>query len=110
MKLMRGDVQVTVTAQLAETFLTRLVGLLGKTDLPPDYCLILTPCTGIHMFFMKIPLDIAYLDAKGCVLGLEPALMPWKVGKAPHGTRTVLEAPVGGVLSRLAVGDQISWQ
>jgi len=97
------------SADIADTFFRRLTGLLGKTHLPPDYCLILTPCSGIHMFFMKMPLDIAYLDSEGRVLALEPGLAPWRVGKAPRGTRTVLEAPVGGVLTRLCPGDQISW-
>lgn len=100
---------LTENAAAAETFAARLTGLLGKTHLPPDYCLILTPCSGIHMFFMKMPLDIAYLDSEGRVLALEPGLAPWRVGKAPRGTRTVLEAPVGGALARLCPGDQISW-
>lgn len=108
MIIFKNSVQIGV-AHLANTFLTRLLGLMGKTHLPPDYCLILTPCNSIHMAFMKIPLDIAYLDREGRVLALQWDLKPWRMGEIHKGTHTVLEAPVGGVLRGLQVGDIISY-
>lgn len=105
--LSRNNDELTLGAELANHFLSRLLGLMGRTALPPDYCLILTPCSSIHMAFMKIPLDIAYLDGRGVVIGLQWDLKPWRIGALHKGTRTVLEAPVGGVLRGLQVGDQV---
>lgn len=97
------------SAELADAFLSRFLGLMGKTSLPPDYCLILTPCSSIHMAFMKIPLDVAYLDRSGVVIALEYNLQPWSIGKIHKGAYTVLEAEVEGILRTLKVGDTVSW-
>lgn len=101
---------LTPNGKLANQFLSRLMGLMGRLDLPRDFCLVLIPCSSIHMAFMKIPLDIAYLNRQGVVIALQWDLKPWKIGEIHPGTYAVLEAPVDGVLRRLAVGDQISWQ
>ncbi len=94
---------------LADSFLSRFRGLMGKKSLPPDYCLILTPCNAIHMAFMKIPLDIAYLDRNGVVIALQWNLKPWRIGEIHKGAHSVMEAPVGGILRNLHVGDSIRY-
>lgn len=93
----------------ANTFISRLRGLLGRTDLPGDFCLILTPCGSIHMAFMKMPLDIAYLDKEGIVIALQWDLKPWKIGETHKGVHSILEAPVAGILRNLEIGDRVSW-
>ncbi len=100
---------ISESAELADSFLSRFLGLMGKTDIPPDYCLILTPCSSIHMAFMKIPLDVAYLDRSGVVIALEFNLQPWSIGKIHKGAYTVLEAGVEGMVRTLKVGDTVSW-
>lgn len=109
MKLTVDGQLITANAQLADTFFGKLAGLLGKTDLAADYCLALTPCSSIHMAFMKMPLDIAYLDKSGVVIALQWDLKPWRIGEIHKGAHTVLEAPVGGVLRSLKVGDAIKF-
>lgn len=96
-------------AELADGFLSRLRGMLGRTDLPSDFCLILTPCSSIHMAFMKMPLDIAYLDKEGAVIALQWDLKPWKIGEIHKGTYSILEAPLGGVIRQMKIGDRVSW-
>lgn len=100
---------LTQSGELANRFLTRFLGLMGKTSLPPDYCLILTPCSSIHMAFMKIPLDIAYLDREGRVIAVQWDLKPWRLGAVHKGAYAVMEAPVGGVLRDIQAGDRIKY-
>lgn len=107
--LKQNDRNLSQSAELADTFLSRFLGLMGKTDLPSDYCLILTPCSSIHMAFMKIPLDVAYLDRSGVVIALEFNLQPWSIGRIHKGAYSVLEAGVEGMLRTLNVGDTVSW-
>ena len=52
-------------AQIIEArgFLTRLIGLAGRADLPPDTALHLPRCRSVHTFGMRFPLDLVWLDA-----------------------------------------------
>ena len=109
MKIFCNDKGLSNDAILANGFISRFRGLMGKTTLPPDFSLILTPCSSIHMAFMKIPLDIAYLDKEGVVIALQWDLKPWKIGEIHKGAYSVLEAPVGGILRQLKIGDRVSW-
>lgn len=107
--IQKNESVFTESGLLANTFPTRLLGLMGRAHLPSDFCLILTPCSSIHMAFMKIPLDIAYLNRKGEVIALQWELKPWRFGEIHKGAYAVMEAPVGGVLRSLQVGDTISY-
>ena len=55
---------------LADTFLSRLRGLLGRTSLPDGEAMIITRCNSIHMFFMRFPIDVVFIDKKDIVVGL----------------------------------------
>lgn len=99
----------TENGAISHTFLTRFRGLMGRTVLPTDFCLLLTPCSSIHMAFMKIPLDVAYLDKSGLVIAIQKDLQPWRIGEIHKGAYSVLEAPVDGVVKKLKIGDRVSW-
>lgn len=109
MKIIQNNTLLTENGVLADRFFTRFMGLMGKSTLDGDFCLILTPCSAIHMAFMRLPLDVAYLGADQRVIGIQHGVMPWTVGGYYKGTVSVLEAPVGGVVRRLSLGDSVSW-
>ncbi|AEF95414.1 protein of unknown function DUF192 [Desulfotomaculum nigrificans CO-1-SRB] len=52
---------------IANTFLTRLRGLLGRSEMPKNTCLILTPCRQVHTFFMRFPIGAVFLNKQGVV-------------------------------------------
>lgn len=89
-------VQITLTglppfsAQLADRFLPRLLGLMGRALKPGD-ALLLSPCNQIHCFFMKSAIDVAYLSQKGEILALTHAMTPGSVGRGVKGAVKVLE-------------------
>ena len=41
--------------------------------------LLLPGCSGIHMFGMRYPLDIIYLDRDGKILKVVAELQPWQI-------------------------------
>lgn len=91
---------------IAETFSTRLVGLMGKEELKEDEGLLLLNCVAIHCFFMKIPIDAVYLSKDMKVLGIE-TIQPWRMGKHIKKVAHVLELSAGSSASKLNMGDQL---
>ncbi len=84
--------------QRAETFGTRLAGLMFRPEMATGEGLLLTPCKGIHTFFMRFCIDVVYLDGDMQVIAAFPEVKPWRVLPQMARAACVLEmAP--GVLS-----------
>jgi uncharacterized protein len=79
---------------LATTPLTRLRGLLGRSDLPPGEGVLLRPAASIHTFFMRFPIDVAFLDKELRVLRVAAHVGPWRA-VAHRKARVVLELRAG---------------
>jgi uncharacterized membrane protein (UPF0127 family) len=95
---------------LANRWLARLRGMLGRPAPAAGEGLLLTPCRSIHMYGMRFSLDVAFLDAEGAIIAMYPSLAPgartrWH-GRAVH----ALELP-SGTLSETGtlVGDSLVW-
>jgi uncharacterized protein len=79
--------------RLARTFFARLVGVLVR-PLEPGEAMQLAPCRAVHSFFMRVPIDVVFLDARLRVL--ETArLAPWRTSGTCSGACSVLELPIG---------------
>ena len=89
----------------ADSFMKRLIGLMGKKHLEDGEGLLLN-CSAVHCFFMKIPIDTVYISGDMTVLGAE-TLRPWRIGKWLRGTRYVLELKAGAS-SPVVPGGRIS--
>lgn len=91
-------------AEHFHTFMSRLVGLMGRVDIGDGA--IFEPCNGIHTCFMRVPIDVAFLDADDRVLAVFPAFPTWRFTPVVRSARRVVElAP--GRLGRTVAGDQI---
>jgi len=68
---------------VAQRFVPRLLGLMGRRSLKPETGLYLPRCSSIHMFFMRFPIDAVYLagnEVRKIVHGLKPMahfVVPW---------------------------------
>lgn len=94
---------------VADTSAKRSVGLLKKTGLKPGEGLWIVPCEGIHMFFMKFPIDVVYIDRKKRVRKTVRALRPWRASLCIS-AHSVIELPVGVIeASQTQKGDQLEW-
>ena len=94
-------------AALADTFPTRLRGLLGLRGLPMGEGLLIKPAPSIHTMFMRFPIDAVFLDADLCVLEVRPGLRPWRMA-GRRGAKQVLELRAGGAVEcGLRAGDRL---
>jgi hypothetical protein len=58
--------------------------------------------------FMSIPIDVLYVDGNDRVVGLDPNMKPWAVGRPRRKSRYVIELPAGTVeRTNTATGDQL---
>jgi uncharacterized membrane protein (UPF0127 family) len=102
-----GEV-VCARCAVADTFATRLRGLLGRASLAPDEGMLFRPAGSIHTFFMRFPIDVVLLDRDGAVVAVFAELRPWRAVWHRR-ARTALELPPGRCRELgLEVGDVLS--
>ena len=106
--LRRTDGEVVVDqCVVADSPVSRLRGLLGRSELRPGEGLLLRPASAIHTCFMRFPIDAVFLDGGLRVLGISDELRPWRAASR-RGAHAVLELPAGESAPRgLAVGDSL---
>jgi uncharacterized membrane protein (UPF0127 family) len=96
--------------RVADSVLTRIVGLLGERGLPTGDGLLIVPSQGVHTWGMQFPIDIAVLNGDWQVMAVRSAMGPFRVTRMFWKATAVLELPAG-ILSTTStsVGDQIEF-
>jgi hypothetical protein len=95
--------------EVARTFWTRFLGLMGRATLEPGQGLLIFPESSIHMFFMRFPIDALFLDREDRVVAVHEAMPPNRSFASKWGARAVLELPAHVVAqSGTQVGDQLT--
>jgi uncharacterized protein len=114
----RNRTRETVLAadvESADGLWAKFLGLMGRPGLAAGAALWLPDSNGIHMMFMRFPIDAVFLgraDAAGRrpVVAARENLPVWR-GLVPlvRGAHGVLELPVGTIMAtRTIVGDVVS--
>ena len=67
-----------VRAEVAESFLERTRGLIGRGALPSGTGLLIKRCNCIHTFFVRFAIDATFLDAEGRVVKTVRDIRPWR--------------------------------
>jgi uncharacterized membrane protein (UPF0127 family) len=99
---------LATTVRKADTFVTRLVGLLKRNTLGPEEAVWLIPSKGIHTIGMKFPIDVLFLDKNSVVVGAISGLSPYRITGVRLRGHSVLELPKGTLNKSLTeIGDQL---
>ena len=109
----RGSV-LAADVESADGLWAKFMGLMGRASLPDGAGLWLPDSNGIHMMFMRFPIDAVFVgraDAAGlrAVVATRERLPTWR-GLVPlvRGAHGVLELPVGTIAaSGTVVGDVV---
>jgi uncharacterized membrane protein (UPF0127 family) len=76
--------------------------------MPHGEGLLITPCRGVHTWFMRFEIDILALNEEGVVVDAVSDLGPWRIRLPRPGGVNVLELPAGSVSrSNTEVGHRI---
>ena len=97
---------VCEAAAVANTFLSRLVGLLGKQSLQNNAGLWIYPSSGVHTLGMKFIIDVIAVDKGMRIVELCSNLQPNRVAGLNRSCCSVLELPAGAIKrTQVALGD-----
>ncbi|HEX4378756.1 MAG TPA: DUF192 domain-containing protein [Candidatus Acidoferrum sp.] len=101
---------VATEALLADSYLTRLVGLLGKTRRWAQLGrgLWIVPSRGVHTIGMLFPIDLIFLGRDKEVVYIEEYVRPFRISKVSLKATSVLELPAHTIYrSGTKIGDQL---
>lgn len=101
---------VATDAGVADAYLARLIGLLGKTKRWAQHGkgLWIIPSRGVHTIGMLFPIDLIFLSKDKEVVHLEEYVRPFRISKVSLKAESVLELPAHAIYrSRTQLGDQL---
>ncbi len=94
---------------IADKFLTRMRGLMGRRELEENEGLLLAPCNAVHMMFMRFPIDVIFLDKDFVVVKIMDKLKPWRVSPVVRDAYQVIELKAGNAIEKgINIGDKLS--
>jgi uncharacterized membrane protein (UPF0127 family) len=88
-----GDV-ICERCEIPKSSFARARGLLGRSGLEPGSGMLIDAAPSVHMFFMRFPIDVVFLDRDWRVVRVVRALRPWRVAGARRAV-AALELPAG---------------
>lgn len=101
---------VGARVRLANRWWARLRGLLGRRPLAEGEGLMLVPCRAVHMFGMRYPVDVLFVDRTGGVVATYHRLAPGSRSKWHRGAVAALEVPAGTLATtETQPGDSLIW-
>jgi uncharacterized membrane protein (UPF0127 family) len=96
--------------RVAETGLTRIVGLLGERELLPGDGLLIVPSQGVHTLGMRFAIDVAVLDGDWTVIAMRRNVRPFRMTRVFWKAAAVLELRSGTLdSSGTLVGDALEF-
>ena len=99
------DGRVLASAKIANTRASRRKGLSGQTHIEGAF--VIPNCRWVHTFGIRVPIDIAYLDADGNVIKTVQ-MSKMRLAAPVWNARTVIEAQKGAFARwGLQVGNKI---
>jgi uncharacterized membrane protein (UPF0127 family) len=100
-----GDKIISNDILIADTLVTRLIGLMFKKSLVGAEGLLLNPCNSIHTFFMRYSLDIVFINSENRVVKIIREIKPWRMTWIYFRAKKTLELPAGKLPNDLKEGD-----
>jgi hypothetical protein len=101
---------VATEAIVADSFVRRLVGLLGKTKrwAKVGAGLWIVPSRGVHTILMMFPIDLVFLSKEKEVVHIEEHVRPFRISRVSLKASSVLQLPPHTIYrTGTRVGDQL---
>ena len=96
---------------MADSFISRGLGLIPRSSLRPGEGLRITKTSSITMFFMRFRIDAVFIDRQARVVKVAERLRPWLPAVFAPGASEVIELPAGTIVSSgTQVGDELLFE
>lgn len=92
--LKKGSI-VAEKVVIADSFFSRLKGLLGKKGMSDEEGLIIWPCSSVHTIGMKISIDVLFLSKENEIVYLIENMAPGRISPHIKKSKYVVELHAG---------------
>lgn len=94
--------------RVADSMLSRMIGLLGRRALQPDSGVWIVPANAVHTIGMLFAFDLVLIDKDFKVVGLRELVRPFSVTRPSFRAESVIELPAHTIFrSHTEIGDQL---
>lgn len=101
-------IQILESAEMADSFTTRLKGLTGRMQLEESCGMIIKPCRSIHMIGMRFDIDVLFVNKNEEICHIIAPLKRMKISPYIAKAKYVIECPAGTVHDKnIEVGDKV---
>ncbi len=107
MKISKGELTIAKKVEIANTSISRMIGLMFSKNIGDRDGLLITPCNSIHTFFMRYDLDIVFLSKDNKVVKVIRNMKPWRMTWMYFKASKVLEMTGGTLPTEIQKGDEL---
>jgi uncharacterized membrane protein (UPF0127 family) len=101
------EAPLATTVEAAFDSAARKKGLLGRDGLAEDTAIVIAPCSAVHTFAMRFPIDVIFARRDGRIVKIRSA-MPASRISAAMGAFAVVEMAAGSIeRAGVRVGDRL---
>ena len=97
LQLLKNSAVLAEKCSVAESFVERLFGLIGRAGLDPGAGLLFRKCSSVHMWGMRFAIDVIFVR-DGVVTSAHSSVKPWKLLPVNDWkARDAIELPAGTI-------------
>jgi uncharacterized protein len=94
--------------RVADSMLSRMIGLLGRSSLQPDSGVWIVPANAVHTIGMMFAFDLVLIDRDFKIVGLRELVRPFSVTRPNFRAESVIELPAHTIFrSHTEIGDEL---
>lgn len=106
-KLKDKNIVLAKNVKMANSMISRIMGLMFKKEFDQYDGLLIYPCNSIHTFFMRMIIDVVFLDRHDRIIHIIRKMRPWRMSWIYFKASKVLELPEGMVDIEVSKGDYL---
>jgi len=105
----RGQILANRLA-VADTFISSLIGLMGRGRMTPGEGLWICPCQSVHTLWMRFSIDVLFLDSCKSVIHFIERMKPFRISRYLSKAESVVELPADTIrLTGTQLGDRLEF-
>lgn len=86
--------------EVADNFVKRTFGLIPRKSIAEGEALVIKPCSSIHTFFMKFPIDVLFVDKNNKIVALYENVKKNRILPIHLSSMYVVELKAGQISSK----------